>query len=94
MKGCNCRSCELWCKEPEIEYLIARASVVAGSIRDMPRIFQNVMNSVKLHYQTIAHNNGICDRALLCDSETSLCPLHTLQVYKSGSESPCIYEEE
>ncbi|GFV52410.1 hypothetical protein TNCV_2771571 [Trichonephila clavipes] len=36
-----------WCTIPSVEDLIARISVAAGWISDMPGIFQNIRNSMQ-----------------------------------------------
>ncbi|GBM82998.1 hypothetical protein AVEN_72116-1 [Araneus ventricosus] len=44
-------------------------------------------NSVQ---RPLPHDKGISDPAMLSDSYSSMCPLHALQVCRTGSESPCI----
>ena len=45
--------------------------------------------SLPLSYKS--RDYGIFDSSLIFDSESSLCPLHCLQVCRSSSETPCIF---
>lgn len=46
-------------------------------------------SSIATLLYTISRKYGILERVVLCNSDSSLCPLHFLQVFRSWSKTPC-----
>ncbi|GFV54493.1 transposable element Tcb2 transposase [Trichonephila clavipes] len=53
---------------PSVEVFMSRISVTAGRIRDMPKVFDNVRNSMQLRFQACQMTSGHnCEHMLQCN---------------------------